>query len=183
MRVKPVVVGAGISVLATALVACSDPRAAPRSVTTSATPSDLVAGIDSCALIPPDQAKELRLNAPHRSDSAGRNAACTWSTLFGSAVSVSLEKQAHTVEQYVAGEREGVPPAPNLTMSPWTGDRHQGTALDWNNGHTIGVAIIVSPAQLVTVVIYSSDPEQELGRPLTEVLRDAAAVVDHNLPV
>lgn len=185
---KSVVSGTGVTILATVLVACSDPATAPpgtapRPVATNTTPSGQVTDIDPCALIPPDQAKELRLNAPHRSEAAGEYTACSWSTLFGSAVSVSLEEQAHTVDQYVASERMGEPPARNLTTSPWTGDRHHGTALDWNDGHTIGLAIVVSPGRLSIVEVYSSDPGKELGRPVTEVLRDAAAVVDHNLPV
>ncbi|WP_211769680.1 hypothetical protein [Kutzneria sp. CA-103260] len=175
-------VGAVVALLVTALVACSDPATAPRPAATSTTPPELVAGIDPCALISLDQAKELRLNAPHRSDSPGHYAECSWSTLFGSAVSVSLEEQAHTVEQFVDSERVGEPPTPEPAMSPWTGDRHHGTALDWKDGHRIGVVIIVSPAQIATVDIYSSDPGQELGRPITAVLRETAAVVDRNLP-
>jgi hypothetical protein len=182
VRVMPVVAGAGVAVLATALVACSDPGAAPRSMPTSAASSGPAASIDPCALIRLDQAKELRLNAPHRSDATGRYTACAWSTRFGSAVTVSLQEQAHTVEQYVATERAGEPSAPKLTMSPWSGDRHHGAALDWRDGHSIGVVIAVSPAQIATVDVYSSDPGQELERPVADVLRETAAVVDRNLP-
>jgi hypothetical protein len=187
VRVKPVVVGSGVAVLATALVACSDPGTAPRPAAPSAAPSGPLGGLDPCTLIHPDEAKKLRLNDPHRSDFEGKWTACGWSTLFGSAVAVSLEQQVHTVDEYVEMVRAQEPLAPNLpartiTLSPWSGDRHHGTRLDWSDGHEMGVVITVSPTQIVTVTTSSDEPDKELGLPLTEVLRGSAAAVDRNLP-
>ena len=162
-------VAAGTVALAVALVSCSGPGSVPPA---AARPAP---GPDPCALISPSQAAQLRLNAPHRSDSPGEYTACSWSTQYGSAVSVGLEERAHTVQQYVARET----PA---TTTPWTGERHHGATLDWHDGHRIGIVIALGPDRIATVGIYSSDPDRELGRPVTRTLRETAEVVDRTLP-
>lgn len=183
VRVRTVIVGAGLAVVATFLVACTHSRPAPRAAELGAmsAPAGQPAGGDPCGLIHPDQATTLKLYAPHRSDAAGYTA-CAWSTQTGSAVSVGLEERVHTVDQFVTMIRAQEPSEAKLTLSPWTGPHHRGSMLDWGDGNTIGVIITLSPTRIVTVMVYSSDPDMELGRSVAEVLRQTAAVVDGNLP-
>ena len=138
-----------------------------------------VTSTDPCGLIHPDQAKELGLSVPARTDLAGQYTACSWSTRWGSSVTVSLQERAHTVEEFVGTERtkEAVG---TLTVSSWAGERHQGAALNWGDGHGSGVVITVSPTQIATVTAY--DGGEELGRRIPDVLRGAATAVDRNLP-
>jgi hypothetical protein len=169
-----VTVGAGLAALLTALGACSAPRTAPGPVASAGPPSP-TAGPDPCGLIHTDQATQLGLHAPAKMGTME----CSWSTMFGSAIGVSLEQQAHTVQEFVAAERKKQLTG-NLTVSSWTGQRHHGAALNWGDGHGYGVIITVSPTQIATVIAYDSGGD--LGPPIPDVLRDVATMVDRNLP-
>lgn len=104
---------------------------------------------------------------------------CSWSTEFGSAIGVNLEQHTHTVQEFVTAERNKQL-AGNLTVSSWTGERHQGAALNWGDDHGYGVIITVSPTRIATVIAY--DGGGDLGRPISDVVGDVAAMVDRNLP-
>lgn len=164
----------GLAALLTVLGACSAPMPAPGPTASVGSPSPTAAP-DPCELIPTDQAKRLGLHASARTGSTE----CSWSTRFGSAIGVNLEQHAHTVQEFVDAERKKQL-AGNLTVSSWAGQRHQGAALNWGDGHGYGVIITVSPTQIATVIAY--DGGGELGRPIPDVVGDVAAMVDRNLP-
>jgi hypothetical protein len=171
-------VGAGIAALVAVLGACSTPTTTPPATqvpVTSDRPPSPAADLDPCGLVDTDQAKELGLHAPVKTG----DVECAWSTKFGSAIGVKLEQHAHTVQEFVAQQRNKQP-AGHLTVSSWTGRRHQGAALDWGDGHGYGVVITMSPTQIATVIAY--DGGGELGRSVPDVLDDVAAEVDRNLP-
>jgi hypothetical protein len=167
-------VGAGFAALVAMLAACATPLTTPAPVASDGPPSQS-ASLDPCGLIDTDQVTQLGLQASARTGSTE----CSWSTRFGSAIGVNLEQHAHTVQEFVAEERKKQL-AGNLTVSSWTGQRHQGAALNWGDGHGYGVIITVSPTQIATVVAY--DGGGELGRSVPDVLDNVAAVVDRNLP-
>jgi hypothetical protein len=144
----------------------------PNPVTSDEPPSP-PAGLDPCELVDTDQATQLGLQATARTDSM----TCSWSTTFGSAISVSIEQRARNVQEFVAEERNEQP-AGNLTVSSWTGQHHQGAALNWGDGY--GVIITVGSTQIAAVIAY--DGGGELGRSIPDVLDSVAAVVGRNLP-
>jgi Protein of unknown function (DUF3558) len=167
-------VGAGLAALVAMLAACSAPATAPAPVASDGPPSPS-AGLDPCGLIDTDQVTQLGLHASARTGSMG----CSWSTKFGSTIGVNLEQHAQTVQEFVAEEQKKQL-AGNLTVSSWTGQRHQGAALNWGDGHGYGVIITVSPTQITTVIAY--DGGGELGRSIPDVLDKVAVMVDRNLP-
>jgi hypothetical protein len=167
-------IAGGLAVLVAVLGACSTPTTTPGPVTSEEPPSP-AAGVDPCELVDTDQATQLGLHAPARTDST----TCSWSTTFGSAIGVSIEQHAHTVQEYVDAERNKQPAA-NLTVSSWTGQYHQGAALNWGDGHGYGVIITVGPTQIATVIAH--DGGGELGHSIPEVVDSVAAMVDRNLP-
>ncbi|KAA2255949.1 hypothetical protein F0L68_27560 [Solihabitans fulvus] len=170
---------AGLVVLLAMTGACSAP--VPGRAVTASSPGPL-GGLDPCWLISADQARQLGLWGPHRTDAKSSYAECSWSTTAGDAVAVRLDQEVHTVQEYLAKENAAAPNSHQQppTASPWVGKFHQGLTLSWGDGHSSCVVIAVNPTQIATVAEYHN--KQEIGSSIAEVLRAAVAEVDQSLP-